>query len=73
MVSNPPYQLSLGVPQEIAAGMYAIRAYGGRAGQNAGKSAPIDLDVEPGVAISKITAIPTAFEFRKPCSGIIFE
>jgi hypothetical protein len=32
MVSNPPYQLSLGVPQEIAAGKYAIRAYGGRAG-----------------------------------------
>jgi len=67
MVSNPPYQLSLVIPQEIAAGKYAITAYGARAGQNAGKSTPIDLDVEPSAAISKITASPETFEFRRPC------
>ena len=53
-VSASPYQLSLSVPQKIAAGKYAITAYGARSSQNAGMSKPIHLDVEPGTPIASM-------------------
>ena len=53
-VSASPYQISLPVPQKIAAGKYAITAYGARSSQNAGMSKPIHLDVEPGTPIASM-------------------
>jgi hypothetical protein len=63
-LSAPPYQLSLTIPPKIAAGSHDIRAYGIRPGQNAGESKPLDLDVEPGVPITKIRLDSRAITFK---------
>jgi IPT/TIG domain/Bacterial Ig domain len=62
-VYSAPYQFSLTVPQNIAAGKYQITAIGGRQGQTFGTSNPISLDVEPAAAITSI---------RPEAAGIIF-
>ncbi len=63
---SAPYQFSLTVPQNIAAGKYRIEAIGGRQGQTFGTSNPIILDVEPAAAITKIRVQPVTIPFSQP-------
>jgi hypothetical protein len=63
-VSAPPYQLSLPIPQEIAAGSYPITAFGVRPGQNAGRSNSIKLDVEPSLPVTAIRLDSKAITFK---------
>jgi len=63
-VSVSPYQLSLAIPQKIAAGKYAITAFGARSGQNAGVSKPIHLDVEPSTAIVSMRIVNSTIVFQ---------
>jgi hypothetical protein len=64
LVKTPPYQLSLPIPQKIAAGKYSIFAFGARAGQNAGTSDPIHLDVEPSLPVTSIRLDSKAITFK---------
>jgi hypothetical protein len=64
LVKTPPYQLSLPIPQKIAAGTYSIFALGTRSGQNAGTSHPIKLDVEPSLPVTAIRLDSKAITFK---------
>jgi len=64
-LATPPYKFSITIPPKATIGKHFLNATGGRSGQQPGTSHPLDLDVEPSVAISKIRVEPATISFRR--------
>ncbi len=64
LLTTTPSRFSITIPAKAAIGVHTLVASGGRSGQRPAKSLPIHLDVEPSVAISKISVEPEIINFH---------